>query len=86
VQRFRRPPTPGAFRVFEAVNHLVEAINIAGPDREAVRRALDAMGRDLDGERHCSGVGYGPDLVILGRLGAGGWNLHTISDLGLAAP
>ncbi|MHC5008016.1 MAG: ABC transporter substrate-binding protein [Planctomycetota bacterium] len=86
MQRFRRPPTPGAFWVFAAVNHLVEAINIAGPDREAVRRALDAMGRDLDGERHCSGVGYGPDLVILGRLGAGGWNLHTISDLGLAAP
>jgi branched-chain amino acid transport system substrate-binding protein len=86
LQRFRRTPTPGAFRVFEAVNHLVEAINIAGPDREAVRRALDAMSRETDGERHCPEVPYGPDLVILGRLRAGGWKRRTISDLGLAVP
>ncbi|MHC4768628.1 MAG: ABC transporter substrate-binding protein [Planctomycetota bacterium] len=86
MQRFRRPPTPGAFRVFEAVNHLVEAINIAGPDREAVRHALDAMSRDIDGERHFPEVPSGPDLVILGRLRAGGWDLCTISDLGLAVP
>jgi ABC-type branched-subunit amino acid transport system substrate-binding protein len=86
LQRFRRPPTPGAFRVFEAVNHLVEAINIAGPDREAVRRALADMSRDIDGERHCPEIPHGPDQVILGRLRAGGWDLRTISDLGLAVP
>jgi ABC-type branched-subunit amino acid transport system substrate-binding protein len=86
LQRFRRPPTPGAFRVFAAVNHLVEAINIAGPDREAVRRALNDMSRDIDGERHCPEAPFGPDLVILGRLGAGGWNLRTISDLGRDVP
>jgi hypothetical protein len=64
----------------------VEAINIAGPDREAVRHALDAMSRDIDGERHFPEVPSGPDLVILGRLRAGGWDLRTISDLGLAVP
>jgi branched-chain amino acid transport system substrate-binding protein len=86
LRRFRRPPTPGAFRVFEAVNHLVEAINIAGPEREAIRRVLYETSRDIDGERHCPDVAYGSDLVILGRLEAGGWILRTISDLDLAGP
>jgi ABC-type branched-subunit amino acid transport system substrate-binding protein len=86
LQRFRRPPTPKAFRVFEAVNHLLEAINSAGPDRVAVRAALDAMDRDIDGGRHCAAVTSGPDLVVLGRLRGVVWELHTISDLGLAPP
>jgi ABC-type branched-subunit amino acid transport system substrate-binding protein len=86
LQRFRRPPTPGAFRTYEAVNHLLEAINLAGPDREAVRRVLGEMSRDIDGERHCRQVLHDTDQVILGRLRAAGWDLCTISDLGKAEP
>ncbi|MHC4209373.1 MAG: ABC transporter substrate-binding protein [Planctomycetota bacterium] len=85
MQRFKRPPRPDAFGVFQAANHLMEAINIGGPDREAVRRALADMSRDLEGERHWDQA-LGPDQAILGRLQGGNWNLYTISDLGLTGP
>jgi len=49
----RRPPTareraaPRADRSFEAATHLLVAIELAGPDREAVRRTLRAMGEPM---------------------------------------
>jgi ABC-type branched-subunit amino acid transport system substrate-binding protein len=85
-QRFKRLPTPGAFRTYEAVNHLLEAINIGGPDRDAVRHALGTMSRDHAGEQHCR---HGPpdrDRAILGRLQPEGWDLCTLSDLEPANP
>jgi ABC-type branched-subunit amino acid transport system substrate-binding protein len=85
LQRFRRPPRPDAFGVYQAANHLMEAINIGGPDREAVRRALTEMGRDVEGERHWDQA-LEPGQAVFGRLQEGGWVLYTASDLGLVGP
>ncbi len=38
--RFGRPPPPGAVGLYAAVRHLLEAIEEAGLDREAIRAAL----------------------------------------------
>jgi hypothetical protein len=38
--RFGRPPPPGAFGLYAAVRHLLEAIEEAGLDREAIRTEL----------------------------------------------
>jgi hypothetical protein len=87
MQRFKRPAQPEAFRIFEAAtNHLLGAINIGGPDREAVRRVLVTVGRDIEGERHCQQVPLEPDQAILGKLQGGKWDLYTVSDLGLTGP
>jgi hypothetical protein len=40
TRRLKRPPPPDAFPVFESVNHLIEAVEAAGLDRDAIRRAL----------------------------------------------
>ncbi len=81
--RFNRPPSPDALGLFEAVNHLLEAINIAGLDREAIRRTLDKMKNDPSGERHCEQSPYGPDTILMGRLQGGNWELCTFSELGI---
>ncbi|MHC4107068.1 MAG: ABC transporter substrate-binding protein [Planctomycetota bacterium] len=84
--RFKHPPPADAYPLFDAVNHLLEAIDIAGFDREAIREALRTMSHDAGGERHCEQSPFGPDEIVLGRLGAGGWELRTRSDLGLSTP
>ncbi len=42
--RSRRPPTSDAYLAYHGTSHLLQAINIAGPDREAVRQTLSGMG------------------------------------------
>jgi len=44
--RFKRPPGPDAFALFEATRHLLAAIEDAGLDREAVRRTLERINRE----------------------------------------
>jgi len=40
----QRPPTLDAYLTYHATSHLLQAINVAGLDRDAVRRALVKMG------------------------------------------
>jgi ABC-type branched-subunit amino acid transport system substrate-binding protein len=77
TKRFRRPPTPGAFRTYEAARLLLEAVEAAGPDREAVRRALADLTRDGPGR---------PEPAVLGRLRGGEWEVDTLSDVGPPEP
>jgi hypothetical protein len=86
VQRFKRSPRPEAYSIFEATTHLLEAIRIGGPDREAVRQALVDMSRDLEGEAHCLHGPLDPEQAVLGRLGNEGWQLCTLSELGWSDP
>ncbi len=41
--RFKRSPKPEAFRSYDAARHLLRAIDLAGLDREAIRRTLQGM-------------------------------------------
>jgi branched-chain amino acid transport system substrate-binding protein len=41
--RFKRRPRPEAFRSYDAARHLLQAINLAGLERDAIRRTLRDM-------------------------------------------
>jgi len=71
------PPSPGAYRSFDATDHLVEAIKTAGPDREAVREVLERMSRSSTGEMHYERT-YKPVKPMLARLEEGRWIFQTI--------
>jgi hypothetical protein len=86
MARYKQPPSADAFSLFEAVNHLMEAIETAGLDREAIRHALREMAHDPDGERHREEWPHGPDEIVLGRLEGGGWDFCTLSDLETESP
>jgi hypothetical protein len=52
VGRVERPPGESAFISRDAAEHLLDAINGAGLDRNSVRYALDAKARSAFGESH----------------------------------
>ncbi|MCP4248714.1 MAG: amino acid ABC transporter substrate-binding protein [bacterium] len=41
--RMKRSPSPQAYRSYDAARYLLSAIDLAGPDREAIRRTLQVM-------------------------------------------
>jgi branched-chain amino acid transport system substrate-binding protein len=81
VARFKRQPSPYAFGIYEATNHLLSAIDSAGADRWAVRQALGRMSGDAVGEMHSERFSPRRRDVILGALTGGLWQLETASDL-----
>jgi ABC-type branched-subunit amino acid transport system substrate-binding protein len=75
--RFKFWPDRDAYELFQAVDHLLEAIGRAGPDREAVRRELTSMRRDPSADAHLGGADA---VVVVGRLCDGAWQLEHVPD------
>lgn len=72
-RRFGRPPGPEAYGVYRATGHLVEAINAAGLDREAIRRGLLKTDRTTP----CRHLPGDTEAFAIGRLVEGRWKfLH----------
>jgi branched-chain amino acid transport system substrate-binding protein len=84
--RFRRRPDAGAHLLYETVNHLIEAIQVAGLDRDEVASALGRMGLDAGGEAHAERWPPDPDEILMGRLHNGRWDFLAVSDLLAPAP
>ena len=77
VGRVKTPPNPAAYRSFLATDHLLEAVNVAGADREAVRETLEAMQGSATGELHYERM-YPTTVLQFARLDAGRWVFQTI--------
>lgn len=77
VGRVKVPPKPAAYRSFLATDHLLEAVNVAGPDREAVRETLDAMRGGATGELHYERL-HPTTILQFARIDAGRWVFQTI--------
>lgn len=80
-QRFKRSRSRGGHLLYESVTHLLDAINAAGLDREAIRDTLRQTSRAADGERHCQRSPYGPDDIVFGLLKGGHWRLYSRAAL-----
>ena len=75
----KRPPGPDAYFAYDATRHLLEAINVAGPNREAIRRTLTAMSHDANGERHFE-ESHSPGPSMFARLQGGRWTFHPLPE------
>jgi len=75
----RRGATPpeDAVRSYEAADHIVAAMDVAGCDRTAVRDQLRAMDRSATGELHYEKL-HGPTRVNIARLDGGVWTTITL--------
>jgi hypothetical protein len=74
--RGRAHPSADAYRSFAATDHLLHAVDTAGPDREAVRRTLEAGSRDPTGEAHYERWFEAPPARFA-KLQAGKWAYST---------
>ncbi|UCE61681.1 MAG: ABC transporter substrate-binding protein [Phycisphaerales bacterium] len=70
-------PGPDAHSSLDAANHLIEAINTVGRDREAIRRQLDLMSRSAAGEAHYERL-HPEGKAVLAHLDAGRWRYKPI--------
>ncbi len=77
ADRFHRRPALHAYPLYEAARHLLEAINIAGLNREAVRETLREMSLQSKGEKHCERSPYDTSDIILGYVDGETWKLYT---------
>jgi ABC-type branched-subunit amino acid transport system substrate-binding protein len=73
----RNPPGPRAYLTYDATRHLLAAIDIAGPDREAVRRTLSSMSMNADGERHFEQT-HSPGTPMCAILEQGEWKFRFL--------
>jgi hypothetical protein len=76
-----RGANDNAYRSFAATDHLLHAINVAGPNREAVRRTLEEMNRNPVGEAHYQEF-FEPVPLRMARLEPGGWVFFSLSEYG----
>jgi ABC-type branched-subunit amino acid transport system substrate-binding protein len=67
----------GAYRSFDAANHLLEAIDLSSANREAVRRTLRMMRESATGEHHYERLHPRTQLTFA-RLEAGAWVFQAI--------
>lgn len=74
--RRRGRPSAQARRSFAATDHLLHAVNTAGPDRPAVRRTLEVMSRSSTGEAHYEQL-FEALPTRLARLREGKWVYRT---------
>jgi len=74
--RRRARPSAHAHRSFAATEHLLHAVNTAGPDRVAVRRTLEVMSRRSTGEEHYEQLFEAPPTRFA-RLREGKWVYRT---------
>ena len=79
-KEFKRLPSDGAFSSYQATRHLLEAINQAGPDRRAIRRVLESMSRDPDGENACPDGPITHVETIVARLEGGKWRFQILKS------
>ncbi len=77
ANRFHRRPALHAYPLYEAAKHLLEAINIAGLNREAVRETLREMSLQSEGEKHCERPPYDGSDIVLGYVDGEIWKLYT---------
>jgi ABC-type branched-subunit amino acid transport system substrate-binding protein len=75
----RAAPDANARRSFDAADHLLAAVNLAGADRDDVRQTLAAMGRNPFGEDHFERI-HGPCAATFACLKAGRWVYHTVTS------
>lgn len=75
--RFHRRPALHAYPLYEAAKHLLEAINVAGLNREAVRETLREMSLQSEGEKHCERSPYDASNIVLGYVDGETWKLYT---------
>lgn len=71
------PPGKNAYWTFAATDHLLNAAQSAGPDREELRRALQSMADSEDSEKHYEALGLTPDVCIA-RLINGKWVTQSL--------
>jgi ABC-type branched-subunit amino acid transport system substrate-binding protein len=76
TERFHRRPALHAYPLYEAARHLLEAINIAGLNREAIRETLRKMSLRSEGEKHCERSPYEASDIVLGYVDGETWKLH----------
>jgi len=74
----RTPPGANALRSFDATDHLLAAINIAGPDRESVRSALADLEESPFGEEHFERA-HGASTVVLATFENGQWVYRSVT-------
>lgn len=74
-----QPPDRNAYLSLDATNHLLEAVNLAGAERRAVRHTLAAMAGSAHGEEHFE-RSHAPGAVGYARLHEGRWQLHRLPD------
>ncbi len=72
-----RPPGLDAYAAYDATLHLLDAINRAGLDREAIRQTLTAMSHSADGEKHFT-ESHRPGGSMFARLQGGRWTFHSL--------
>jgi hypothetical protein len=77
VGAVKTPPKPAAYRSFLATDHLLEAVNVAGADREAVRQTLEAMRGSATGELHHERL-HPTTVLQFARIDSGRWVFQTI--------
>ena len=75
----KTPPGLRGYRSFEAADHLLAAVRIAGADRESLRRTLKRMHDSALGELHYERLYSGPTVTVA-RLKAGRWVFQEIAD------
>ncbi|MDO8631637.1 MAG: ABC transporter substrate-binding protein [Phycisphaerales bacterium] len=75
----RAAPDANARRSFDAADHLLAAVNLAGADRDEVRQTLASMGRDPFGEDHFERI-HGPCAATFACLKSGRWVYHTVTS------
>ncbi len=81
IGRGRTEPDPNAYRSFAATDHLLNAVDLAGPDREGVRQVLEAMSRSPRGESHYERL-LGATQIRFARLQNGRWVRQPIPPAG----
>ncbi len=75
--RFHRRPTLHAYPLYEAAKHLLEGINNAGLNREAIRETLRKMSLQSQGEKHCEPSPYDASDIVVGYVDGETWKLYT---------
>ncbi|MCH7808895.1 MAG: ABC transporter substrate-binding protein, partial [Planctomycetes bacterium] len=71
------PPDREAFFSYDAADHLMHAVNIADPGREALRQMLFDMSRDAYGEEHFEKM-HKPGIAVYAQLKDGKWKFRPL--------
>ncbi|MCH8966747.1 MAG: ABC transporter substrate-binding protein [Planctomycetes bacterium] len=71
------PPDREAFFSYDAADHLMHAVNIADPGREALRQMLFDMSRDAYGEEHFEKM-HKPGIAVYAQLKEGKWKFRPL--------
>ncbi len=79
IKSVKTVPGLQGYRSFEAADHLLTAVRIAGADRDSLRRTLQTMHDSALGELHYERL-YSAPAVTVARLVVGRWVFQEIAD------